>query len=71
MGSFIGLMLVTYGLPGVAIVGIIFVEAHARKNEKKTIENDKCIGIIHKDLENINKKLDAITNHFMIKGIDQ
>ena len=69
MGSFIGLMLVTYGIPGVLISGIIYVEAHSRKNGKDIAKNRTFIEVIHKDLENINKKLDLIGDHFMIEGM--
>lgn len=71
MGSLIGAMIVEYGLSGVAIAGVIYVEAHARKNDKKIVDNKSYIEVIHKDLENINRKLDLIADHFMIKGMDK
>ena len=69
MGSTFGLIAITYGLPGIAICTSAIVMAYARKNEKRIECNDKSIAVIHKDLENINKKLDAIVDHFMIEGM--
>lgn len=61
--------LFNYGLPGIALGVSLIIGGYARKNEKRIECNDKSIAVIHKDLENINKKLDAIVDHFMIEGM--
>ncbi len=66
-----GPIIVAWGLPGVAICASVFVIGYARKNEKRINENENQQGKIIENQIEINRKLNVIGDHFMIKGMEK
>lgn len=69
MGSAIGLIAITYGLPGVALGVALIVGTYSRKNEKRIDDNDKEHIKILANQQEIERKLNVIGDHFMIEGM--
>lgn len=71
MGSTFGIIAITYGLPGVAICAASIAMIYARKNEKRIDENEKQQSKILANQKEMNRKLNVIGDHFMIKGMEK
>lgn len=66
-----GSIVIAYGLPGVAICASLVVFGYARKNEKRINTNENQQGKIIENQKEINRKLNLIGDHFMIKGMEK
>jgi len=63
--------LFSYGLPGIAIIGMVAEAVWCRKNEAE-LQNQKTENArISVELEKLNEKMDLIVNHFLKKGLDK